>query len=237
VTANGSVVGANAIALVPTNAFGGGSDIWEYTGGATKVINLTSPEVTGSGSVLRQATFVGANASGEVIGYNVRYNGGTTSLGNAGWLFDGNQTVEISFPSASSTGTEITVPQAISPTGAVVGYYDLYSGGTTFVQHAFEWTELNGFTDLGSSILNGLNAEGWQALATATLTTGSGLVGLPGYDGRGHLQQRVRLRCPLRGRSGPRGRVDLGDFLPPRGRCTDACSPPCLTPAGRSCRR
>jgi hypothetical protein len=182
VTANGSVVGANAIALVPTNAFGGGSDIWEYTGGATKVINLTSPEVTGSGSVLRQATFVGANASGEVIGSNVRYNGGTTSLGNAGWLFDGTQTVEISFPSASSTGTEITVPQAISPTGAVVGYYDLYSGGTTFLQHAFEWTELNGFTDLGSSILNGLNAEGWQALATATLTTGSGLVGLPGYD-------------------------------------------------------
>ncbi|MBX3412576.1 MAG: DUF3466 family protein [Pirellulales bacterium] len=74
------------------------------------------------------------NEAGQVIGYSMRYNGGSTQLGRSAWLFDGSTTQNVGFSGAEHTrddGFQFSEPQQLNEAGQVMGFTDRYNGGST----------------------------------------------------------------------------------------------------------
>ncbi len=74
----------------------------------------------------------GLNNSGQVAGYSYRYNGGSTSLGQTAWLFDGSTISALGLTGAEYTrndGYRKSVASRLNEQGQVIGYSSRYNGG------------------------------------------------------------------------------------------------------------
>ncbi len=70
--------------------------------------------------------------AGTVIGQSVRYNGGSSELGQTAWFYDGRATRDIGFVGSEFTradGAKYSFAQKLNNLGQVVGYSVRYDGG------------------------------------------------------------------------------------------------------------
>ena len=110
-----------------------GRSAWLYDGTSTIDIGLTGAEHTRNNGY-KSSQSQQLNEAGQVRGFSVRYNGGSTDLGQSVWLFDGTSTIVIGLTGAehtSSDGYKISVGQHLNEAGQVRGYSWRYNGGST----------------------------------------------------------------------------------------------------------
>jgi hypothetical protein len=117
--------------------FGGIADLgrsaWTFDGVTTVEIGLTGDEhMRVNGYEWSWSTDM--NESGNVIGYALRYNGGSTELGQSAWLYDGTTTINVGFTGPEHTrddGYKYSEAIAQNDAGQVMGFSSRYNGGST----------------------------------------------------------------------------------------------------------
>jgi hypothetical protein len=160
-----------------------GQDAWIYNGSVTQQIGLTGTNYSyaATGGTYQYSNASQLNAAGQAIGYSSRYDSTGNSLGQDGWFFDlaTDKTTLLQFSVDSATQNSQTDPQVLTDAGVVLGSYELYSGAVDEGQHAFYWSQSNGFSDLGALVSGGLSAAGWQDLSDVFDAEGSAADGSP----------------------------------------------------------
>jgi hypothetical protein len=76
------------------------------------------------------------NEAGQAVGRSERYNGGSTSLGQSVWFYDGATTFNIGLTGAEHTrddGYKNSFENGLNDAGQVVGRSERYDGGNTFL--------------------------------------------------------------------------------------------------------
>jgi hypothetical protein len=153
-----------------------GGDTWFFNGTTTQSIGLTGPGYsyfTSSGTVQSsRAMTINDNPNAQVLGLSSRYDSSGNSLGQSAWFYDSATgiTTPLVF-SIRDDGYAYTYPIALTDTGIVLGYYDLFSGDSNTID-AFYWSEQYGFYDLGTMVNGGLTAAGWAQLTDADFAGG-----------------------------------------------------------------
>lgn len=114
---------------------------------------------------------------GLCAGFSARYFGGSEA-GLSGWFYDpaDDQTVPLVFSVRAGDNYAFTEPAFITPDGDVLGQYRLFNGAETVGDRAFIWSKTDGFYDLGSLVLGGLDANGWSYLRVAVEESGPGSI-------------------------------------------------------------
>ena len=110
-----------------------GYDSWLYNGSNSIVIGLTGNQNTRSDGY-RQNLPQNLTQSGKVLGYAIRYNGGTSPLGESAWIYNGASTIEVGLSGTehtSSTGVRDTFGSSINEAGQAIGVTFRYNGGST----------------------------------------------------------------------------------------------------------
>jgi hypothetical protein len=117
-----------------------GQSAWLYNGATTTNIGLVGPEHTRNDG--RKDSFNdGLNEVGQVIGHSMRFNGGSTDLGQSAWVYNGTTTVNIGLTSPAYTRTDgykFSLAEQLNDSGQVGGYSYRYNGsGTQLGQDAW----------------------------------------------------------------------------------------------------
>ena len=145
-----------------------GQDAWLYNGTSTVIIGLTGNEYTrNDGYQYNIAEHL--NETGQVAGLATRYNGTDTYMGKSAWLYDLtlDQTFSLNL-SIRSDGYAYSEVRHLGDDGLALGYYNFYDTGDDFLGlRAFAFTVDDGVIDLGGLVDGGLNAAGWDTLASA----------------------------------------------------------------------
>jgi hypothetical protein len=179
----GDVAGISNRQISPGLSLGG--DCWFFNGKTTKQIGLTGSgySYNNGNGIYETSAISQMNAAGDVIGTSLRFSSTGTSLGQDGWFYDPaqNKTYALEFSIDSSDDNCITTPGLVMSNGDVLGSYELYGGSADEGARAFEWSESSGFVDLGSVVIGGLSAHGWNDLANALLGAGTATDGSPMY--------------------------------------------------------
>jgi regulation of enolase protein 1 (concanavalin A-like superfamily) len=149
-----------------------GASAWVYNGTDTVEVGLTGIENTRNdgfqGSVAENL-----NELGQVTGYSLRYNGGSTQLGQDAWVYDpiAGATVSLHL-SQRSDGYAHSSVQFFGKNGEVFGNYELYSGNSLVGLRVFYWSRDDGLHDLGDLVAGGLTASGWAAISNVVEENG-----------------------------------------------------------------
>jgi hypothetical protein len=115
------------------NSFSLGLTHWVFNGVTTVPIGFKGPEYTRADGFQGTAV-IGLNETGQVAGYQSRFNGGSTSLATIAWLYDGTTTIDISLTGPEYTrndGYTYNAVTGLNETGQVAGYSYRYNGGST----------------------------------------------------------------------------------------------------------
>ena len=143
-----------------------GQTAWLYNGSATLNIGLTDAMHTRDDGYRSSGTRK-LTDTGYVSGYSLRYNGGSSGLGQSGWLYD--PTLDETFPlvlSERSDGYAYSEVQFVGEDGLTLGNYTLFdSEDNELGDRAFYFTSAGGLHDLGGLVDGGLAATGWSYLA------------------------------------------------------------------------
>jgi hypothetical protein len=161
-----------------------GQDAWYFNGSSTQSIGYAGAgySYSTSGGTFEYSDGGDMNGAGDVIGFSYRYTSSGAFRGQGGWFFDSatDATTLLQFSVDNAIGYGITAPEVLTSSGAVLGYYQVYSGSTV-VDNAFYWSASSGFTDLGALVNGGLSAAGWQMLQNIYGPVGSDLNGYPQF--------------------------------------------------------
>lgn len=166
-----------------------GLDTWFFNGATTQQINLTGAgySYSTSAGTYESSTNIASqlNDVGDVIGTSARFDSTGRGLGYSGWFFDSSTdvTTPLQFGLDTGNGFSYTVPETVTDTGVVLGYYELFDGSADMGSQVFYWSLEDGFHDLGALVNGGLTAQGWQSLAEiyAPGTAGTTVDGSPQY--------------------------------------------------------
>ena len=115
-----------------------GSSAWLYDGVTTIDIGLTGSEHT-RGDGFKQSGAGPLNKAGQVLGYSIRFNGGT-DLGYSVWLYDGATTINVGLTGSEHTrsdGYKYSDAGQLNEAGQVSGHSCRYNGGSTFGESAW----------------------------------------------------------------------------------------------------
>jgi hypothetical protein len=117
-----------------------GESAWLYNGTTTINIGLVGLEHTRNDG--RKDSFNdNLNEVGQVIGHSMRFNGGSTDLGQGAWLYNGTTTIDIGLTGAAHTGTggyKFSLAEQLNDAGQVGGHSYRYNGsGTQLGQDAW----------------------------------------------------------------------------------------------------
>jgi hypothetical protein len=113
-----------------------GQSTWFFNGTTSVAIGLVGPEHTRNDGY-RSSSLSGLNEGGQVIGYSARYNGGSASLGQSTWLYNGTTTIETGLTGPEYTRNDGYKSSAtfifgeLNEAGQVIGYSARYNGGST----------------------------------------------------------------------------------------------------------
>jgi hypothetical protein len=157
-----------------------GYSAWLYNGTNTVNIGLTDTEHTrDDGFQVNAAEFL--NNAGQVAGYASRYDGGNPYKGQTAWFYDStiDQTYAMDLDSSirPSDGYSFSTFSYLDDDGLGLGYYSLFdTNSVSLGNRAFSFTVEDGFIDLGSLVVGGLNDAGWKLLADAIYSTGTGAI-------------------------------------------------------------
>jgi hypothetical protein len=161
-----------------------GFDAWYFNGKTTTQVGLTGGiyEYVDSGEINRNSSADFLNEAGDVVGISGRYTSTGGDLGDDAWFFDSSTdaTSVLQF-SVSANDHSITIPELLTDSGVVMGYYELYNGSIDNGQRGFWWSETSGFHDLGSLVAGGVTTEGWLHLSAALFAAGDSSSGGPLY--------------------------------------------------------
>jgi hypothetical protein len=165
-----------------SHRYNGGStelnqSVWLYDGATTIDVGLIGPEHTRNDG-LKYSNTGGLNEAGQVTGYSLRYNGGSTQLGFDSWFYDPvlNQTIPLQL-SMRSDGYASSYVSYLGDDGLVLGTYTLFDAlDNNLGDRAFYFTIADGLHDLGSLVDGGLTANGWDYLASALRANGLGQI-------------------------------------------------------------
>ncbi len=159
---------------------GGASDMgrtaWLYNGTTTINIGLTDAEHTRDDGY-KLSSSLQLTESGLVIGYSNRYSG-ASECGATAWVYDPilSSTVPL-VGSVRSDGFAYSLPQHLSESGLVLGFYNWYAPDDSFLgERAFSWTRADGFQSLDLLVSGGLAANGWEQLYRAHSANGAGQI-------------------------------------------------------------
>ena len=154
-----------------------GQSTWVYNGSNTQEVGPTDAAHTrNDGYQYSYAQFL--NNAGQVAGNAYRYNG-ATSTGQTAWLFDPltGHTYSVDASISASTGHAYSETDFLGDNGLMLGIYTLYDAtGASLGNQAFSFTVADGFNDLGSLVNGGLNASGWNYLASVIDANGVGQI-------------------------------------------------------------
>ena len=110
-----------------------GQSAWLFNGTTTIDVGLTGADHTRSnGSKTSEAEHL--NEAGQVSGYSIRYNGGSTYMGRSAWLYDGATTIEIGLTGSEHTGADgykFSRTFQLNEAGQARGYSERYNGSNT----------------------------------------------------------------------------------------------------------
>jgi formylglycine-generating enzyme required for sulfatase activity len=116
---------------------GGSADLghsaWLYNGATTVPIGLTGAEHTRNDDYKYSYPNYPLNEAGQVSGFSLRYNGGSTELGRSAWLYDGAATVPIGFAGPEHTrndGYKYSQAERLNEAGQVTGSSSRYIGSS-----------------------------------------------------------------------------------------------------------
>lgn len=160
-----------------------GASAWFFDGTSTTKIGLTDSAHTRSDGYQASSFEVGANGyglpeSGRVAGSSLRFNGGSTELGQDAWLYDpeSDQTFAMNL-STRSDGFAFSAVTHLGEDGLVLGTYQLFDAADNDLgNRLFYFTVDDGLHDLGSLVQGGLTTHGWEALASALRVNGLGQI-------------------------------------------------------------
>jgi hypothetical protein len=122
------------------------------------------------------------NNKGQALGESTRYRGNTSHDDSWFFDFDSQQLFDLTFFVNESTGYSSTDANFLADDGTVLGSYWDSSG----LLKAFLWNMTDGFKDLGLTISNGLDSEGWSRLYTAFKLNSAGQIYGSGVRANGH---------------------------------------------------
>ena len=161
-----------------------GNDCWFFDGNSTQEIGLTGGvyEYINNGAAVRDSSLIALNDVGDVVGQSQRFSPTGGTRGSDAWFFDSaeDMTYALQF-SVSSGGISLTQPEVLTDSGVVVGYYDLYTSGSSYISRGFWWSEPDGFHDLGTLVDGDASSTDWTNLANALFAAGDTPGGAPRY--------------------------------------------------------
>lgn len=163
---------------VSSRANGLGFGTWYYDGASTIEIGLIGTEhrrsdgLTGSGGIL-------LNEAGHVLGSSDRFNGGSSSLGQSIWLFDGTKTINIGIVDSEHTrsdGYRYSVSNTLNAAGQAIGIADRFDGASIFGRSAWFYNGTMTIT-LGLAGPDFQNANGIKSSFAVDLNDGGQVLG------------------------------------------------------------
>jgi hypothetical protein len=201
------------------NADWGGS-AWLYDGTATIEIGLINPEHTRNDGY-RDAYTTDINEAGQVAGYSIRSNGGSTFLGRSAWLYDGATTIPIGLTGPEHTavnGFKNSEPFALNEAGQVLGESLRFNSGSADMGRSIwlydgvttvnigltgpEHTRNDGYKFSAATFIDGdgyqLNEAGQVLGSSYRYNGGSTLMGIDAWFYDPQLNQTIPLRLSTR---------------------------------------
>jgi uncharacterized membrane protein len=164
----GKVIGSSSRYIGTAN---GGQAAWLYNGNQTSQIGLTGSGYT-SASGYQNSSVSALNEAGQVIGSSNRYNG-ATEVGQAAWLYDGNQTSQIGLTGTGYTrtdGYQNSWVMTLNDAGQVIGFSNRYgtmmAGRATWLYDAGQTSQI-GLTGSGYTSSDGYQESSFRALNEA----------------------------------------------------------------------
>ncbi|AXY00944.1 PEP-CTERM sorting domain-containing protein [Vibrio alfacsensis] len=150
----------------------GEKSIWQSTNGLTTRIGLFGAEHTGVDGE-QDAEFFRQNEAGQVAGHSVRYSDRGEN-GQTAWFYDDDLdlTFEFDLLGFDSSVYEYSYFTWLDESGFGLGIY----GDGMGLTKAFGFSLDDLFFDLGDSVLDGLDANGWDELNFANLFNASGQI-------------------------------------------------------------
>jgi hypothetical protein len=112
-----------------------GQTAWLFDGSTTLPLGFTGPEYTRNDG-LRNSVASRPNEAGQVLGTSNRFNGGSASLGQTVWFYDGSTTTALGFTGAEYTrsdGYKLSGSTSSNDAGRVIGYSQRYNGSGDFL--------------------------------------------------------------------------------------------------------
>jgi hypothetical protein len=116
---------------------GGGTDLgysaWLFDGATTINIGLTGSEYTRNDGYKDSRAYQ-LNEAGQVRGVSLRYNGGSTEVGQSAWLYKGATTIDIGLTGSEyprNDGYRDSRAYQMNEAGQVSGFSNRYSGSGT----------------------------------------------------------------------------------------------------------
>lgn len=149
-----------------------GQSAWQAVDGVTTRIGLFDGEHT-AGNGYQGTQLVQQNALGQVVGYSHRYDG-SDFKGRTAWFYDDDLDLTFEFDLLGFDASVYEYSQFLwlDDSGFGLGQYQDASGS----RRAFGFSLDDLFFDLGDSVLDGLNANGWDELSFADLFNASGQI-------------------------------------------------------------
>lgn len=144
---NGTVLGNNwRYDAISTSSRG--EDYWVYDGTSTVTVSLTGSEFTSS-SGTRDVAISDVNDAGQVIGWNYRYQPGTTTTaGWSAWFWNGTESIELVSGNVSAGGIKYARAFYLGEDGTVLGWFRKYDDGGEGEITPFKYTDAGGFEEL-----------------------------------------------------------------------------------------
>lgn len=175
--ADGQVAGVAERYLSPTGPVSGTS-AWIYDGASTQEIGLNDATHTREDGY--QSNSVNKiNALGQVAGSAERFAYDSLPWGVSAWLYDPltDMTYNLDIPETEPADRAESGVTFLGDDGLALGYYRLFdANGYQAGTHAFAFTVVDGWNDLGNLVDGGLNTAGWEYLADAYRADGASVI-------------------------------------------------------------
>ncbi len=156
-----------------------GNSAWTYNGSSTVAIGLIDATHTGIDGYQSNGV-QSINAAGQVFGHTQRYNGGSASMGQSAWRYNGTSTEQVGLTDAINTrddGYQYNYIQGSNDAGQMAGYANRYNGsiaiGTSAWVDTGSSTRQVGLTDAAHT----KSTDGYQSSFVDVLNNNAQAVG------------------------------------------------------------